>query len=71
MQIGDKVLVPRTGGGESEGEVIELYSTHARVRFPIGEMFHGNPAPPMIKGEYSYKTLRQSELKEVPDENHI
>ena len=26
MQIGDKVLVPRTGGGTSEGEVIEVYT---------------------------------------------
>lgn len=30
MQIGTKVLVPRTGGGETPGEVIELWGDHVR-----------------------------------------
>lgn len=67
MQIGDKVLVPRTGGGESAGEVIEVYREHARVRFPIGEMCRGKVAPELIQGEYGYKTLRQSELKPLKE----
>ena len=63
MQIGTKVLVPRTGGGETPGEVIELWGDHVRVRFAIGDYFHGKPAPEGIKGCYGYKTLKQSELK--------
>ena len=65
MQIGTKVLVPRTGGGETPGEVVELWGDHARVRFTIGDYYRGKPAPPMMRGEYGYKTVRQSELREV------
>jgi hypothetical protein len=36
VKIGDKVLVPRTGGGVSLGKIIELYTDRARVTFPIG-----------------------------------
>ena len=62
MQIGDKVIVPRTGGGESAGEVIEIYTKHARVRFPIGDTFHGHKVVGMNQ-LYGYKTLRQDALK--------
>jgi hypothetical protein len=68
VKIGDKVMVPRTGGGESEGEVIEVYTEHARVRFPIGDTFHGQPAPVGVKGCYGYKTLRQDALKVVKED---
>ena len=68
MQIGDKVLVPRTGGGESEGEVIELYKEHARVKFPLGDSFQGKPVPENIKSDYGYKTLRQSDLKPIKED---
>ena len=63
MQIGDKVLVPRTGGGTSEGEVIEVYTEHARVRFLVGDYYHGQPVPEGVKGCYGYKTLRQDALR--------
>ena len=65
MQIGDKVLVPRSNGDTTPGEVIEVYADHARVRFPIGGYFHGKPAPVLLRGEYGYKTIRQSELKVI------
>jgi hypothetical protein len=45
MKKGNKVLVPRTGGGTSEGEVIEIYRKHARVKFLVGDMFRGKSAP--------------------------
>ena len=35
MQIGTKVMVPRTGGGETPGEVIELWGDHVRVRYKL------------------------------------
>jgi len=65
MQIGTKVLVPRTGGGETPGEVIELWGDHVRVRFAIGDTFHGRPAPVLLRGEYGYKTMKKSELKVI------
>lgn len=65
MQIGDKVLVPRTGGGNTPGEIIEIYTDHARVKFHIGDYFRGKPALPGIRSEYGYKTLRQDALKAV------
>jgi len=67
MQIGDKVLVPRTGGGESAGEVIEIYTKHARVRFPIGDTFKGRKLPGTLETTYGYKTLRQSDLKLIKE----
>lgn len=67
MQIGTKVLVPRTGGGETPGEVIELWGDHVRVRFAIGDYFRGKPAPEPIKSQWGYKTIRSDQLKEVQD----
>ena len=69
MQIGDKVLVPRTGGGESEGEVIEVYTEHARVRFPIGDTFKGRKLPGTLE-TYGYKTIKQTELKLIEEVTH-
>ena len=43
MKPGDKVMVPRTGGGTSKGEIIELYTTveAARVKFPLDGTYQG------------------------------
>ena len=65
MQVGDKVLVPRTSGDVTPGVIVEVYGDYARVRFEIGDYYRGLPTPPMIKGQYGYKTLKQSELKAV------
>lgn len=65
MQIGDKVLVPRSSGEVTPGEVIEVYTNHARVRFLIGDYYRGKEAPEGIKAQYGYKTLRADSLKEV------
>lgn len=65
MQIGDKVLVPRSNGDTTPGEVIEVYREHARVRFEIGDYYRGKPTPELIKSQWGYKTIRAKELKEV------
>ena len=67
MKIGDHVMVPRTDGSQSEGEVIELYTTHARVKFPIGDTFRGKPTLEKLKALYGYKTIRLSELKLIEE----
>lgn len=61
MQIGDKVLVPRTGGGYSLGEILDIYTGgRVWVTFPIGATYRGRPRPLAGMG---YKTLKMSELR--------
>jgi hypothetical protein len=67
MKKGNKVLVPRTGGGTSEGEVIEIYRKHARVKFLVGDMFRGKSAPPEVRSAYGYKTIRQDALRVIKE----
>lgn len=62
---GDKVMVPRTGGGYSLGEITELYGDlWARVAFPIGTTFRGEPTLKTVTG---YKTVKLSELRPVKE----
>jgi len=68
LNIGDKVMVPRTGGGESPGEIIELYTTHARVMFAVGDTYNGNPVPDKFRGCNGYKTIRQDLLKPIKED---
>ncbi len=65
LKIGNKVMVPRTGGGETPGEVVEIYLFYdtARVRFPIEDTYRGREAAPELKDEYGYKTLRIGQLR--------
>jgi len=65
MKPGDKVMVPRTGGGYSLGEILEIYTDGwARVTFPIGATYRGRPRP---LAEMAYKTLKMSELRPVKE----
>ena len=64
VKIGDKVMVPRTGGGYSLGEILEVYVDRARVTFPIGATYRGRPRP---LAEMAYKTLKMSELRPVKE----
>ena len=64
MKPGDKVMVPRTGGGYSLGEILEVYVDRARVTFPIGNTFRGKPRPLVGMG---YKTVKLSELRPVKE----
>jgi hypothetical protein len=55
MKPGDKVMVPRTGGGYSLGEILEIY-TDGRPR-PLAEM--------------AYKTVKMSELRPTQREERF
>ena len=68
MKPGDKVMVPRTGGGYSLGEVLEIYTDRARVTFPIGTTFRGKPRPLAGMG---YKTVKLSELRPTQREERF
>lgn len=41
FKVGSKVLIPRTGGAFSKGEIVCLQDNLALVEFPIGETFRG------------------------------
>ena len=62
MQIGDTVMVPRTGGYHSLGEVLEVYEDRARVSFKIGGLLHNKPVPEKLRGGYGYKTVSSKDL---------
>lgn len=69
MKPGDKVMVPRTGGGYSLGEIIEIYTDgRARVTFPIGNIYRGKPRPLVGMG---YKTVKMSELQPTQREERF
>jgi hypothetical protein len=68
VKIGDKVLVPRTGGGVSPGEVIELWGDLARVQFRVGDLYRGKPAPEQFRDAMGHKTLKITELKPIEED---
>jgi hypothetical protein len=69
VKIGDKVMVPRTGGGYSMGEILEVYTDgRAWVTFPIGNIYRGKPRPVAGMG---YKTVKLSELRPTQREERF
>ena len=71
MQIGDKVMVPRTGNYHSLGEVIEVYTDSARVKFKIGSWFHGKETPEHLRSGYGYKTVKIEDLIQLKPEQAL
>ena len=43
LKVGDKVQVPRTGGGYTEGIIIGIYEDRAITEFPVGKTYRGKP----------------------------
>lgn len=70
VQIGDTVMVPRTGGYYSIGEVLEIYADAARVKFKIGDLLHGKPVPERLKDGYGYKTVPIKDLIPLKEGTH-
>ena len=70
LKSGDKVKVPRTGGGYSDGEIVEVYIDRAHVQFPIGETFRGGPVKPEDKGRMAYKNVALAGLIPIKEETH-
>lgn len=62
IQTGAVVMVPRTGGYYSLGEVVEVYTDTARVKFLIGPWLHGNPVSEGFRDGKAFKTVKISEL---------
>lgn len=61
VEIGTKVLVPRTGGGYTKGEVVCLVDKLAVVSFPIGDTYRGEPSP-YDKDETAIKRIAVDKL---------
>ncbi len=68
MNVGDSVMVPRTGGGYSKGKILEVCQDRAYVTFPVGETFRGNPIDPEMKGRMAYKDVAIKNLLPVDKE---
>lgn len=66
-KIGDNVRVPRTGGGYSDGEILEIYLDRAMVTFPVGATFRGDPVDPAEKDKMAYKNVALADLRPVFD----
>lgn len=64
MKPGDKVMVPRSGGGSSLGEVLAVYEDRARVAFPIGITYRAQFQP---LADIGYKTCKLDELRLVKE----
>jgi len=71
LKVGDKVQVPRTGGGYTEGVIIDIYEDMARTSFIVGETYRGNPIKPEDEGRTAYKNVALKNLIPVKEDNQI
>lgn len=69
LKPGDKIKVPRTGGGYSDGEIVDIYKDRARVSFPVGETFRGEPIKPEDEGRTAYKEVALKDLMPFKEES--
>ena len=69
LKIGDKVKVPRTGGGYSDGEIMDIYEDRAYCKFPVGNTFRGGPISPQDRGKMAYKNVAIDELIRIEEDD--
>lgn len=67
LKVGDKVQVPRTGGGYTEGIIIDIHGDRAVTEFPIGENYRGHPNP-YGKNEMATKNVALKDLVPIKEE---
>lgn len=67
LKIGDEVMVPRTGGGETPGEIVAIYGEYGRCSFPIGDTYQGQPAPNEDRNRTGYKSVKLEHLRLIKD----
>ena len=68
LKLGDKVKVPRTGGGYSDGEIIGICQDMVHVKFPVGETYRGKPIKPEDEGRTAYKNVALKDLIPIEEE---
>jgi len=68
-KIGDKVLVPRTGGSTTLGTIIEMYYDSATVRFQLGDTYRGRHVSKKLQDSWVFKTVKLSELQVIEEGN--
>jgi len=62
LNSGDKVQVPRTGGGYSNGIIIAIDDDRAIVEFPLGNTYRGMPSNPEDREETATKNVALDKL---------
>lgn len=65
FKAGDPVMVPRTGGGHTQGTVIAVGYGYAITEFPIGGTYRGEPARPEHQDRMANKKVPLADLKLV------
>ena len=61
-------MIPRTGGGESEGTIIAIMGDKARVMFPVGNSYRGEALPEgVMPDEPAYKNIGIDQLRPIPE----
>ena len=62
LKAGDKVMVPRTGGGYSLGTILLIVERRALVEFAIGKAFRGRPVNPGDENKMATKNVALKDL---------
>lgn len=62
IKPGDKVMVPRTGGGYTEGTVLAIHEDRAITEFPVGDTYQGKPHE-FDRGEMATKNVAVKKLR--------
>lgn len=57
FRVNDAVMIPRTGGGYSKGEIIAIYQEAAKVCFPVGKTYQGQPNADIPEDAMATKTV--------------
>lgn len=64
MEVGQKVMVPRSDGTRSKGTITSLNDEYAVVEFCIGATFRGKPSP-YAHDAIGIKSVKKQELTPV------
>ncbi|GEM_PF-2362775 len=64
IAVGQKILVPRTGGTKTEGWIKAIIDRdHILAEFPLGETYRGKEIPEEYRGKTGQKVLSKNELE--------
>ncbi len=67
--IGQKVIVPRTGGSKTEGSIKAVIAPdYVLVEFPLGETLRGEKVPDELRGKTGTKILHVDKVEFLKEE---
>ena len=69
LKVGDKVMIPRTGGGYSEGTIVSICRERAITEFPVGKTYRGKPNVLVSETEIATKNVALKSLIPIKEES--